>query len=73
MGTLKCTGPGLPERAVLKAVATKSGMRRRSCTNHAPLVTGVAMPTWLISWKAYMPFSESSLPPLMKMTGLSEV
>ena len=70
---VRCTGPGLPDMAVRKAVATRSGIRLRSWMSQAPLVTGAAISTWSISWKAVIPFSESSLAPLMKTTGLSEV
>ena len=49
MGNVRCTGPGRPEAAVRKAVATNSGIRVLSWIIHDPLVTGVVMPIWSIS------------------------
>jgi L-alanine-DL-glutamate epimerase-like enolase superfamily enzyme len=46
-------------RAVRKAVATNSGMRRLSWISQEPLVMGAAMAVWSISWKVAMPFSGS--------------
>ena len=73
MGNVRCTGPGRPVVAVRKAVATNSGIRAVSWTSQEPLVTGVVMPIWSISWKADIPFWGSSAAPAMKITGLSEV
>ena len=73
MGKVRCTGPGLPDMAVRKAVATNSGMRVRSWISHEPLLTGAAISTWFISWNVAIPFSGNSADPAMNITGLSDV
>ena len=66
---VRCTGPGRPLTARVKAVRTCCGSAPMWWTFAAYLQTGPAMLTWSSSWNVSAPSVSCGLHPLMRTMG----